>query len=321
MTSSPESSSSERPAFLRRVATAPISWGVCEVPGWGVQLPPETVLAEMAGAGFTHTELGSFGYLPTEPESLRRLLDRHGLSLLGAFIPLVLHDDSGWPVATRHARDAAELLAAVGATFFVTAVVADGDEWGRIELDDEQWATVCRALDRLDEICAGYGLVQVVHPHVGTIVEQAGDVQRVLDGSGAKLCLDTAHLTIGGADPLAMAKTLGDRIGLAHLKDLDTNIVTKLTGGELSLMESVQAGIFPRLGLGAVPIAEIVTALENSTDDLWYVLEQDMAIVEGDPSALAIPVLNMKQSIGFLEALPVASATGPSANETNREKT
>ena len=81
-------------ALLDRVATAPISWGVCEVPGWGYQLPVHRVLAEMGAAGFSHTELGSWGYLPTEPTELRTTLDGHGLGLLGGFAPLVLHDPS-----------------------------------------------------------------------------------------------------------------------------------------------------------------------------------------------------------------------------------
>ena len=101
-----------RAALLDRVATAPISWGVCEVPGWGYQLPVHRVLAEMRAAGFTHTELGSWGYLPTEPTELRKTLDGHGLSLLGGFVPLVLHDPSrtestredGPPLGPPHLR-------------------------------------------------------------------------------------------------------------------------------------------------------------------------------------------------------------------------
>src|SRR3954464_12860538 len=80
------------PAAPRRVAGAPISWGVCEVPGWGRQLPPERVLAEMAGLGLAATELGPLGYLPLDGRALRATLDPHGLRLVGGFVPLVLHD-------------------------------------------------------------------------------------------------------------------------------------------------------------------------------------------------------------------------------------
>src|SRR5687767_11794150 len=78
----------------RRLAGAPISWGVCEVPGWGRQLPPERVLAEMASLGLAATELGPIGYLPLEPARARALLDRDGLGVVAGFLPLVLHEPS-----------------------------------------------------------------------------------------------------------------------------------------------------------------------------------------------------------------------------------
>jgi len=77
---------------MDRMATAPISWGICEVPGWGIQLPVDRVLSEMAQMGFPATELGSEGYLPSSPTELRSVLDEHGLGLLAAFVPLVVHD-------------------------------------------------------------------------------------------------------------------------------------------------------------------------------------------------------------------------------------
>src|SRR5688500_20148811 len=98
----------------RRLAGAPISWGVCEVPGWGRQLPPERVLAEMAGLGLTATELGPLGYLPLEPDALRARLDAHGLALVGGFVPLVLHEPAAGD-ALRTADEVAARYAAAGA--------------------------------------------------------------------------------------------------------------------------------------------------------------------------------------------------------------
>src|SRR5919199_1398783 len=85
---------SERPALGRKLAGAPISWGVCEIPGWGRMLPPDRVLSEMASLGLQATEMGPVGYLPAAAEDVRALLDRHGLGLVGAFVPLVLHERS-----------------------------------------------------------------------------------------------------------------------------------------------------------------------------------------------------------------------------------
>ena len=73
-----------------RLAGAPISWGACEVPGWGVMPDPESVLSEMAELGIRGTELGPPGFLPDEPGALADMLRRHGLTLVGGFVPLVL---------------------------------------------------------------------------------------------------------------------------------------------------------------------------------------------------------------------------------------
>ena len=54
-----------------KLAGAPISWCVCEVPGWGAVLPPHDVLADMSELGLRATELGPPDYLPTDPDDLR----------------------------------------------------------------------------------------------------------------------------------------------------------------------------------------------------------------------------------------------------------
>ena len=107
--------SPDRSALLARTATAPISWGVCEVPGWGHQLTPDRVLAEMVELGFTHTELGSAGWLPETVDDLTPVLDHHGLSLLASFVPLVLHDPAQADEMLDQAVHHASLLAAMGA--------------------------------------------------------------------------------------------------------------------------------------------------------------------------------------------------------------
>ena len=59
------------PAVADRLAAAPISWGVCEVPGWGVQLPPDRVFGEIAALGIAAAELGPIGYLPFDAHAIR----------------------------------------------------------------------------------------------------------------------------------------------------------------------------------------------------------------------------------------------------------
>ena len=81
-----------------RIAGAPISWGVCEVPGWGYQLGPDKVLAEMREVGLLATELGPDGFLPAEPDAMATVLAHHGLQAVGGFTPLLLHVPSHDPV-------------------------------------------------------------------------------------------------------------------------------------------------------------------------------------------------------------------------------
>ena len=299
--------------LLERIATAPISWGVCEMPGWGYQLPVEAVLKEMSAAGFTHTELGSLGYLPTEPDGLRAVLDQHNLSLLGGFVPLVLHDPSQIQSTREAATKAAELISGGGGRFFVSCAVSHPHNWRQTPLGEHQWGIVADTLAEVDQTASEHGLTQALHPHFGCLVETAAETERILEISDTALVLDTAHFLLGGADVADMAKRYLVRIALVHIKDVDLGIAAQVTAGELSLMQGVQRGLFPPLGQGGLPIAEIVDLLEKSGRDLWYVLEQDAAIAEGDPSAIARLRFDACQSIDFLRSLePVLAGAGAS---------
>ncbi len=94
-----------------KIAGAPISWGVCEVPGWGYQLPADRVLNEMREIGLAATELGPEGFLPAEPEAMTDVLSRHRLHAIGGFTPLLLHRPEHDPL-----RDVIEVLERYTAT-------------------------------------------------------------------------------------------------------------------------------------------------------------------------------------------------------------
>jgi len=294
--------------LLERVATAPISWGICEMPGWGYQLPVETVLNEMSATGFTHTELGSLGYLPPEPAELRAVLDQHNLSLLGGFIPLVLHDPTQTKSTLKTAAAAASAIAGGGGRFFITCAVSHPNNWRTQPLTASQWPIVANTLSQVEQIANDYGLAQTFHPHFGSLVETQTETTQMLSASNTGLVLDTAHLLLGGSDVVDMVKRYLDRITLVHIKDVNLSIAARVSAGELSLMQGIQQGLFPPLGQGGLPIAEIVNLLETPRRNLWYVLEQDTAIAEGDPTAIAQLRLDACQSIDFLRGLEPALA-------------
>lgn len=292
-----------RVSFLDRLATAPISWGVCEVPGWGVQLPVKRVLGEMAELGFPATELGSEGYLPADPRELKELLAEFDLSLLAAFIPLVLHDPDQADEAVGRAEQAAELLEQAGAGYFNTAPVMTW-EWGpRQELTTAEWDHLLSMFGRIEKITEAHGLAQVLHPHVGIAVETKAEVTRVLEGCDVSFVLDTAHLAVGGFDPVDFVAVAADRVGLVHLKDTDFAVAERLNDGEISLMEAVQDGIFPPIGSGDLDIEAVITSLEHGGYDGWYVLEQDVAITGDEPELGSGPVVGVRQSVDALRGM------------------
>jgi inosose dehydratase len=280
-----------------KIAGAPISWGVCEVPGWGYQLDPDRVLAEMRDVGLSATELGPEGFLPTDPDELTGLLDAHGLSCVGTFAPVLLHDAEHDPLADI--AGPLDALLACGAKVLVLAAATGTDGYdSRPTLDDSQWATLMANLDRLAEAAADRDVLAVLHPHVGTMVEARDDVYRVLEGSHIRLCLDTGHLLIGGTDPLQLAREVPDRIAHAHLKDVDAALAARVQAGELTYSEAVRKGMYTPLGAGDVDIAGIVTALRNNGFDGWFVMEQD-TILAGEPSGEG-PVRDVQASVAFM---------------------
>jgi inosose dehydratase len=169
-------------------------------------------------------------------------------------------------------------------------------------LDAEGWATLLTNLDR----CAGRaqerGVRVTIHPHVGTMVEQASEVQRVLDGSDIGLCLDTGHLLVGGTDPVDLARWAGDRVAHTHLKDVDQTWAAKVRAGDTTYTEAVAGGMYRPLGEGDVDIAAIVGVLEARGYDGWYVMEQD-TVLASEPEGEG-PVADVRTSIEFLAGLP-----------------
>jgi len=290
-------------SFLDRIAGAPISWGVCEVPGWGLELPPERVLSEMQELGLVATELGSDGYLPADPDDLSALCGRYGLAMIGGFVPLVLHDPAHRRQTLADARRAAQLMGGAGGTEFITSMVASLD-WGpRFELDAAGWDHAAAMLDEIETVVAEYGMRQAIHPHLGTMIERPKDVNEVLERSDVGWTFDMGHLMIGGYDPLEFLRDARDRVVHVHLKDVHLERAAPVLAGEQSIMQGVQGGMFCNMGDGDVPVAELVIELEATGYDGWYVIEQDAAITDGEPAPGEGPKIDVLRSIEYLRAI------------------
>ncbi|HEY5247745.1 MAG TPA: inosose dehydratase, partial [Dermatophilaceae bacterium] len=131
-----------------RLAGAPISWGVCEVPGWGWQLDTTTVLAQMREVGLLATEFGPDGFLPDDPHDKAATLAEQGLRAVGGFVPVVLHDPAVDPL--RMVGSAVADFRAAGASTLVLAAATGLAGYDvRPRLDDDGWQVLLTNLDRL----------------------------------------------------------------------------------------------------------------------------------------------------------------------------
>lgn len=159
-----------RPPLTERIAAAPISWGVCEVLGWGWQHQPQTVLTQMRELGIAATEFGPDGFLPDDPQAKADTLAQYGLAAVGQFVPVVLHDPSIDPLPTVETAMAGLVAARATTVVIAAATGAEGYD-DRPELDEGGWATLLANLDRISDVAAAQGLTATLHPHVGTMVE------------------------------------------------------------------------------------------------------------------------------------------------------
>ena len=283
-----------------RIAGAPISWGVCEVPGWGYQLPTDQVLSQMSEIGLSATELGPDGFLPADPDELAKTLAAHNLHAVGGFTPFVLHRADLDPMIELDRLLPGFQAAGAG----VMVLSADSGQTGydsRPDLDEEGWRRLLSNLDRVAARVAEHGIRAVLHPHVGTMVETEPDVRRVLDGSAVSLCLDTGHLLIGGTDPAALSGDVPGRIAHVHFKDVDLTYARKVRSGRLAYTEAVREGMYRPLGTGDVDVAAIVGNLRGNGYDGWYTLEQD-TILTGPPAGEG-PVADVRTSAEYLRRL------------------
>ena len=289
--------------LLDRIAGAPITWGVDGSPGWGYLMDPERVLGEMRQIGLSATELGPDGYLPPDTHELQTLLERFGLDLVGGFVPAVLYKAESVSDSLEYVDRAAAMLASTGAPVMVLGPDSHHSGYDiQVDLTDAEWDTFLESLGRTMEIASGYGLRTALHPHWGMAVVRQDHIERVLEQSSVELCIDTGHLALAGADPVAIARAATGRVAHVHLKDLDEGLAQRVRSGDLAFRQAVIDGLFLPLGDGSVDVAGFVTALETQGYEGWYVIEQD-AVLDSEPAPGEGPIVAAERSFAFLEDL------------------
>ena len=270
-----------------RVGNAPLSYGAFEMTvGHFPNVPePDELLSAMAAAGYEGTELGPAGFLG-EGDELRDRLERHGLALTGGWCPVRFSEPEHWE------QDLAELsrtldLFAVGGGTEPLPVFGDGGSAARREnpgrggedrslgLDEEGWRRWADGVKRAEEVAAARGFQPVLHPHTSTYVEAPWEIERALELTDLGIVVDPGHLLIGGADPIEVLRTWGDRVAYVHAKDVRLDVVRSAVAERVDAIEAWRRGIFCELGAGDVDLETFFDELRRIDYQGWVVVEQD----------------------------------------------
>lgn len=277
-----------------RVASAPVSWGIFEFAGIEPKYPYTRVLDEIAGTGYTGIELGPYGYLPTDPAVLHDELNRRGLQLLSAFVPVELVNASAHEAGAQAALTVGRLLVALGARYVVLAddngkvpeLVQQAGRRSGSRLTPAQWDVFAKGVDLIarrvhDEL----GLGLVFHHHCAGYVETPDESRALMertDPALVGLCLDTGHWHYAGGDAVQCLRDFGKRVRYLHFKDCHAQIAAACRAGGKDYFAAVQAGVFCNLGDGAVDFAGVIREARALGYDGWAIVEQDILVADLD---------------------------------------
>ena len=297
-----------------KIANAPCSWGALEFDLDGKSPGYEQVLSEMKETGYEGTELGDWGFMPTNPIELRQAVQEYDLQLLGAFVPVALSDDEAHDRGIELAIKTAQLLYDTG---YENAFIVLADENGAVDvrtkfagqitpemgLSEESWITFASGAEKVAKsVKATFGIRTVFHHHCGGYVETPKEVAKLMeltDPSLLGLCLDMGHYAFGGGDPVVALKEYYDRIWHVHFKDYDPEVGRRSAGENFDYFKSVEEGVFCELGKGNVDFKSIVNMLIDKEYDGWIVIEQDVLPGMGSPKKCALNNRNFIRNLGL----------------------
>jgi inosose dehydratase len=293
-----------------RVANAPVSWAV-QTADAKSNPPWDHVLDEVASSGYRFVELGPLGFMPRDTAVLLAALASRGLQIPGGFLYEDLHE----PAAHRHIVDqtveVSRLLRGLGASNLVIIDAMSAERMataGRSDaaqrLAPQAWIEFVNLVSEVAAVAKEHGLRAVFHPHAGTYVEFADEIDRVLedtDDAALGLCVDTGHSAYAGVDPVALISRYASRVAYLHLKDVDGSVLERARTKPLDFDAAVAAEIFCPLGRGIVDFPALRRLLDDIGYDGYATVEQDV-----DPAATVDPARGATDSLLYLQRIGLA---------------
>ncbi|GEM46270.1 TIM barrel protein [Deinococcus cellulosilyticus] len=289
---------------------APCSWGTIE--GWGQGIPFSTMLDELVEAGYTGTELGDYGYMPTDPEKLWTELSNRNLTMLGAYEGVFLKDRTAHAEGETRVLRTARLLKSVAdlgdPAWQPFVVLADehskdperfqnaGHQNQDSSLSEAQWQVFCAGAEQIARaVWNETGLKTVFHHHSAGYVETPEEMDRFLAGTPADilgLVFDTGHYLFGTGTNVADQVQEGlrrfrDRLWYVHYKDLQPEVAAEVRVRGFHYQEAIGRGVFCELGRGCIDFAAVHQTLQDLGYSGWVTVEQDVLPGMGAPKESA----------------------------------
>jgi inosose dehydratase len=276
-----------------KLGTNPIAWTNDDMPELGGATPLETCLAEAAEAGFIGIEKG--GKFPDDAPTMQAALGKHGLELV-----------SGWYSGELRARSVEaeiaamrphfDLLKACGCPVLIFAETA-GTVQGRRDvpvadrptMGEDEWPGYLAKIARLADWMAENGLPMAFHHHMGTVVEKAHEIDRLLSGTPGTVGLlyDTGHLAFAGEDPAAVAGNWAKRIVHVHAKDVRPDVLGRVHAERLSFLDAVVEGVYTVPGDGGVDFVAALRPVAEAGYAGWVICEAEQDPAKAHPLTYA----------------------------------
>ena len=292
-------------------ASAPDSWGVLDYPGPSWEQSYEKMLDEMVEAGYTGSELGPYGFFPTDPKILQPQLEKRKLKLLASFVPVKMTDPAASQAVMERIRKVGNLLATLKAPFLVIADDQSPERnafSGRVydkdcpTLSAEQWKHIGKIVADAEKVANEFGLDLVFHPHVATYVETPEECERFYDATShtnVGLCLDTGHCVYGYGDSVKEAEKYKSKLRFVHIKDCNTKVLKEARRSKWTFEKAIEHKVFTVIGQGNIDFPAFFRTLVKNGYSGWSVVEQDVTF-----GATPIPpAQNVAASLKYLRGV------------------
>jgi inosose dehydratase len=279
-----------------KLAIAPIGWTNDDLPELGGEIPFEQCVSEMALAGFQGSEVGN--KYPKDPEVLNKALKLRGLTICNAWFSSFLTTKPYKEVEKEFIKHA-DFLYSVGARVIGAAEQGHSIQGlqdkpvfeAKPTFTDDEWNKLTDGLNKLGAIAKEKGMKLTYHHHMGTGVQTAAEIDRLMENTDSKLVgllYDTGHLVFSGEDYIGILNKWIKRIRHVHLKDMRRPLREQAVQEKWSFLKAVKSGVFTVPGDGNVNFKPVFETLINANYSGWWVVEAEQDPAKANPLEYAL---------------------------------